>query len=751
MPFIIKTRITDHFPTFLHIPVCDKIDSLEGKYLKILDDKKFKAELKTTDWTHLYNTDSSLEATEIFTSTLLGLIDKNTKTVKQRRAEIKRKCWITQGLAKSIITRDKMYRRCKQNPDNVTFKQQFITYRTYLNNLIKYTKISYYRTEIERNKHCTKSLWETVKNISCTGKKRSDIKAIIGDNNEAITDNLKMANHFNDFYAEVGERYASKIPKPNTPPPTRSSCPRSMFLYPTSEVEVEDIIKSLPPKKAPGLDSIKSETLKIVCDEIKQPLTYVINKIIECGVCPPEFKTAIIIPIFKSGSKTEVSNYRPISLVSVFTKIFEKVIQKRLNAYIRKYNLLSNLQFGFREGRSTEDAISMITGAVYESLEQSESALCVFLDLAKAFDTVSHMQLLGALEDMGVRGTALRLFASYLSGRGQHVRMGSSISSKRIVRYGVPQGTILGPILFSIYLNSLFSLNCRGKIISFADDTAIIYKADSWNGVKEVAEDDLSDVINWFDHKLLTINLNKTVFLPFACNRNGLPQYTALTVNNSVGASIQIRIAHQAKYLGITVDRCLKWDAHVTNITKTLRSILYKFKCLRDILNLPQMKTVYFALVESRLRYGILGWGGVAKSHLKKLESMQKRFLKIMCRRELTYPTEQLYREAGVLDIRQLYFTAVVVHHYKSRCYNTYVEHDYPTRYKSRGYFRTKFSDKTIGQRCHTYLASRLYNSLPGYIRTGINSVALFKKKVKQFLINSTRDVVHNLINPPNV
>lgn len=259
---------------------------------------------------------------------------------------------------------------------------------------------------------------------------------------------------------------------------------------------------------------------------------------------------------------------------------------------------------------------------------------------------------------------------------------------------------------------------------------------------------DLRNISDWFDSHLLTINYKKTVFVPFACNKTGLPEFQTLTFINGAGVTHQIQRSQHTKYLGIIIDECLRWDIHINNITRILRSLLYKFKLLTKIIEIPQIRIVYSALVESRIRYGVLGWGGMAKTHLKKLEIMQKWFLKIIYKKDYTYPTELIYMETRVLDVRQIYFLAVVSNQYKNRQTSSSVDHVYPTRHKLNVNLRTTFSGKTIGQRSHTYLGPRLFNCLPVEIKLGINSLSLFKKKVREYLLDTPRTAIHELIDP---
>lgn len=510
-------------------------------------------------------------------------------------------------------------------------------------------------------------------------------------------------------------------------------------------MEIIQIINSLKPHKAPGVDMITAETLKEIATEIASPLVHLINKVIEDGICPPEFKVAVIKPLNKNGDKTVSSNYRPISLITSITKVFEKVLKTRIESFIQSKKLISERQFGFQRGKSTEDAICTLINLMYKTLDDGKPALCLFLDLAKAFDTVDHSQLLEALQDLGFRGNIYNLMASYLNNRKQFVKINSYLSRERIVECGVPQGTILGPILFTIYINSLLDLKSSGTIISFADDTVIFYADKTWRDLKHKVEDDFSNIIDWFNHKLLTINFKKTMFLPITCYKNTLPNYDKLIFNKQNGA-IEIGSTDKIKYLGITIDKHLRWDYHINNVTNTLRTILFKFKYLRNLLDIVHLKIIYYALVESRLSYGILGWGGIANSHLKKLEILQRWFIKVMFKKERTYSSELLYSEARILDIRQIYFLRANIFQYKNKALSRFTDYTYETRNKSKKSLKISFCAKSVGQRSLAFMAPRFFNSLTLSLKN-TSTIYKFKKDLKTYTLNAGRNKIHELMN----
>lgn len=244
------------------------------------------------------------------------------------------------------------------------------------------------------------------------------------------------------------------------------------------------------------------------------------------------------------------------------------------------------------------------------------------------------------------------------------MKLGSFFSDAQTVKYGVPQGTVLGPILFIIYLNDLFNLPVMGSIISYADDTVLFFEGETWYEVKHKIEHDLRLLKLWFDSRLLTINWDKTCYVPFSVYQDHMPPFNTLTIKTDIN-NLTIKGSCTVKYLGIYLDSHLRWDKQISYIQQKLRGLLFRFRRLQNILNEFQLRTIYIALVESQLVYGILGWGGVRKTYLDRLEVLQRRFLKIMFNRGFLYPSDQLYAESSMYDIRMLYARSMLTYCFK--------------------------------------------------------------------------------------
>ena len=295
----------------------------------------------------------------------------------------------------------------------------------------------------------------------------------IGEN-RVVLESKEIANHFNKFFVDIGTHLSSLIePCPGTKPTdfVKSKVSQSMYIQPVTEQEVLDIVSECKSKSSYGHDEISMKTVKHIIKQIVKPLTHIFNRSLICGSFPNDMKLTKIIPVFKSGDRFKFSNYRPISLLSHFKKILEKIFNKRLTSFIEAQHILSDGQYGFRSNHSTSLARTEFVEKVTSATDKSQTTIGVFIDLKNVFDTVDHNILLSKLYCYGIRGLALEWIKSYLFNRRQYVCYNNSNSEFKEIKCGVPQGSILGPLLFILYINDMCDVSKLLHIILFADDT----------------------------------------------------------------------------------------------------------------------------------------------------------------------------------------------------------------------------------------------------------------------------------------
>ena len=561
-------------------------------------------------------------------------------------------------------------------------------------------------------------------------------------NNKVLTDKKEISNTFNDFFVNVGEDLSKKLPN-NGDYQQYLNAPinNSMYLENVTKEELAKVISKLLKKKSCGPDSIAIAIIQ-KCPEIIDPFLHVIQLSFKTGVVPDNMKIAKVIPIHKKNEKYIPGNYRPISLLNSFSKILEKLMSARLRSFLQKYKILYECQFGFREGYSTNLALIDIYERIQDTIDSGNFVMGIYIDLRKAFDTVDHKILLKKMHHYGIRGTVNTWFKSYLENRKQYVSVNGVDSQTKVICTGVPQGSVLGPLLFLLYVNDIAKAvrNTSVKIMLFADDTNVFIQGPNIRMVKKVAEQVMTHLTNWFKNNKLTLNVDKTQFSIFKSGNKNIPaDCEMLNFNGNV-----VRRVEQALYLGAMLDEKLNWKTHVTTLITKLVKYASSFKLISKMIPKKCKRQLYFAYVYSQIQYAIEVYGHTAKQNIKKIQVLQNRILKILYSKDWYTSTDTLHKELDLLKVEDIFKLKVVHFTFQQRkgllpnIFDSYFSknenvHDHRTRQSHK--LHLPRTQGKIGQKTMKVLGVNLYNGLPENI-TSSETVKNFRKKTKKFFIS---------------
>lgn len=453
------------------------------------------------------------------------------------------------------------------------------------------------------------------------------------------------------------------------------------------------------------------------------------------GRFPDCLKTAQVIPVYKSGDRLSVKCYRPISLLPSLAKIFEKLMRSRLVTFLDDNGVLSKHQFGFRSGRSTGDAVSEFLDYAYRSLDVKEYFLAVYLDFSKAFDTIDHDVLLSKMCHLGVGGLLLQWFRSFLTDRMQFVGIGERASEELPITFGVPQGSVLAPVLFLLYINDMSVSSGFFKYVHFADDTTVFASGKDIRLLADVVNRGLADVDVWLRCNKISLNIDKTAYM--IISDGVVPDDIAINIRGTT-----LSCVHSTKFLGVIIDDKLTFNLHIEAVCKKVSRTIGMIYRIANCVPPHVLRNLYFTLVHSLIVYGITSWGSSAQSHLERLFSLQRRFIKLLP----VHGNRFSLKHHGILDVGNLYKYCCCVQFFKSfklgnhdhflhEALISLPDHNYPTRHRLNGNFNTPLCNKSRRQRSYFFKSVTFWNALPDVIRD-CESGDTFKSCLKVYLLD---------------
>ena len=618
------------------------------------------------------------------------------------------------------------------HPDNIELLEKYKRYKNDLTSRLRNAEICYFSEQLELNRHDTAKSWKIIKEITGLNSSRSMNVCFNIDGIEVI-DKTTIAAEFNMFFVNIGPELASHITSTVNPLSYINNVMYSIAIPNTSEYEIMQIILNLKNSSA-GWDEIPALMAKKCIQAYIKPLTHIINMSLAEGMFPYELKLARVVPIYKSGDKKCINNYRPISVLPFFSKIFEKVIYNYLVDFMEKNNVIFKRQFGFRQKHSTQQAVITLVNNITNSLETGDIVISLFLDLKKAFDTISHSILLKKLYSYGIRGTAHKWFTSYLTDRTQYVAFDGHTSEILKIKCGVPQGSILGPLLFIIYVNDMCNVSELLFKVLYADDTCVTIAGKNIDQLIFTLNEEVELLNTWLKSNKLSLNVSKTHYLIF--HRARLKQANlALSINGVTVSEVKT-----FKYLGVIIDNKLKWIDHIAHVKIKVSRGIGIIRKARSFISKNSLKDLYYSFVYPYLLYCTEVWGNAATTHLQPLNVLQNKIVRMLTFSPYRANTDSIYLELGILPLYKIVIQSIALIMYKmshdmlpiviSEMYKQNKDvHSHDTR-------RSKLLHIPHGTHTKTfrYKSTLIWNELT--IKNVDSNVSFpkYKKKLKQFL-----------------
>ena len=585
-------------------------------------------DLINAPWPCIDNFQDVNRALAAWTKVFLSIVDKHAPC-RTRRIRNKPSPWLNPNIKQLMFKRDWLKKKATKTgmlEDWMAYKAS----RNLCNKEIRLAKKRFYQSRINEASGDQKATWKVLNDL--LGKKScaTKINELKSDCGVTITNPEDIADYMNKHFAAIGPNLASKnqVNEDNITPTEFLTKRDSSFNL--KKVEASSVLKLLNGvkiNKATGIDKISNRILKLAAPVIYKNLTDLFNLSITSGVFPSDWKIAKVSPLFKSGDLTDANNYRPISVLPTIARVFERLIFDQLYTYVNENNFLYTYQSGFRPLHSTLTALLDITNEWCFNIDKGMVNGVLFLDLKKAFDTVDHVILLTKLRYYGVETDTINWFTSYLQNRQQVCYANGITSSIDYITCGVPQGSILGPLLFLIYINDISKCLDYGVARLFADDTNLTFSGCSFPALQNKMSKDLKGIASWLSANRLTLNVLKTDFMVIGSRQRvaSLEEDIALSLLGT-----ELEKVNSVKCLGVDIDEYLTWDNHMLSIRKKVTRNLGVLRRVKPFLKTENLIVIYRSIIEPYFTYCCIVWDSISETQIANLQKLQNRAARII-------------------------------------------------------------------------------------------------------------------------
>jgi len=713
-----------------------EIDTVTHRMTRIfseLNTLEFESFLRTEQWQDLYNFDNFNDAFNCFYNTFMYYFQLSfpLKVLLGSRPQSKRH-WIGDELRRSSDEVRGWFELQNKFP---CLREKYLYEKRRHISAINISKKLYFENKIISASNKTKAAWSVISELNGANKSRANIALEDGDS--YIIDPISVANKFNNFFIEAPRSVVSRLPVPSGD--AMGLVPviqHSMCALPFCDLELlELLVKKLNNKMSAGPDELPCKILRRVVPLIIEPLCYLVNMSFSNGMFPECLKISLVHPLHKKDSRASITNYRPVSISSVFSKVFEYAMLTRLLGHLEKNNIIAKRQHGFRSNHSTSSAVYEFLKDVNTYIDKKQRPVAVFGDLSRAFDCVCHSMLLNKLHNYGIRGVIADWFCSYLSGRTQFVKLNYTFQDGRQQAFtshflpidmGVPQGSILGPIIFLLFVNDL--LYYIDSMSMYADDSSCVVSDDTVEGMEQSVKEILEQMCEWFDNNKLYLNLSKTSFMVFHNTQ----------FRGDIDLNVKIKdetLKRQSSicFLGVHIEDVLNWKTHCSCLIGKLSSICFQIRSLRTVVDEDVLLSFYYASAFSRMSYGIIFWG--CSGGASDVFIIQKRIIRCIVGIDSRTSCRPYFKRLKLLTLFAIYILELLLHIFKNKSsFKRHIDvHGYPTRQMND--FYPPLNTCNITKQSPDTWGVKFFNALPLELKQ-LENISVFKRKIKELLLD---------------